>query len=372
MLDLDEKFFREKRPWSVIKDKVLGEYMTPYLAKVARLNKQILLVDGYAGPGVFDDHTLGSPLIMCAAAEKMVKGRYTALFMNHDIDHHKKLDEILIQQGWRSRAIPVLGDSKIFLNELSDRLRDQTVFLYLDPYGLKGCEFATLEPFLRRDERYSTEIVINISMPITHRLAARHATAEGRANERVFRYHQRLTQVFGGEYWKDIMWSTSLEPEEKEFALIREYRRLLSGYLHYVGSCPVQESKTARVKYFITFVSRHPDAMLLMNDAMCKAYFQQMHEAEYTNTLFASIDWKTMRDSVPLDKVILEEIKQNPGSTRAELWLTIVQSHFMKFTEPEYKKSIEKLVLEQNKVYTPTPRKTKKLNDDCKLYLVEN
>jgi three-Cys-motif partner protein len=297
--------------------------MTPYLAKVAKLNKQILLIDGYAGPGVFDDHTLGSPLIMCAAAEKMVKGRYTALFMNHDAEHHKKLDEVLTQQGWRSRAIPILGDSKIFLKELSDRLRDQTIFLYLDPYGLKGCEFATLEPFLKRDERYSTEIVINISMPITHRLAARHATAEGRASERVSRYHQRLTQVFGGEYWKDIMWSTNLEAEEKEFTLIREYRRLLSGY----------------------FVSRHPDAMLLMNDAMCKAYSQQMHEAAFANTLFASTDWKTMRDSTQLDTIILEEVKRNPGATRAELWLTIVQSHFMKFTEPEYKKSVERLVL---------------------------
>ncbi len=369
MSDVDQKFFSGKRPWSVIKDKVLGDYMTAYLAKVARLGKPILLIDGYAGPGIFDDHSPGSPLIMCAAAEKVAKGKYTALFVNHNPKHHTKLNEILGRQGRLSSAIPILGDSTSLLAQLSNLLRDQTVFLYLDPYGLRGCEFDTLQPFLTRDKRHSTEIVINMSMPITHRLAAPRATAEGHgAKQKITRFHQRLTAVFGGEYWKDIFWASGKSAEEKEVAVMAEYRRLISNYLPYTGSCPVREAEGTRVKYFITFASRHPDAMLLMNDAMCKAYFGEMHRAEYEDTLFANTDWTKMRDPARLEAVVLQSVKQYPGHTREHIWQIIVQEHFMQFTASEYKVAVTTL-FKRGKISSPTERPTSRLNDSCELYL---
>jgi len=342
--------------------------MPAYLAKVATLDRPILLVDGYAGPGIYDDHSPGSPLIMCAAAERVVRGKYIALFVNHNPVHHEKLEEVLTKNGWRSRAIPVLGDSTALLAQLSTLLRSQTVFLYLDPYGLKGCEFATLEPFLTRDKKYSTEIVINMSMPTTHRLAARHATAKGYSSRHeIAKRHERLSRVFGGDYWKDILWSTALRAEEKETALMEQYRHLISTYLPYTGSCPVRRSKEARIKYFITFASRHPHAMVLMNDAMCKAYFGEMHRAEYEGTLFADTDWKTTRGTVQLDSPVLEAVRQNPGKTRGDIWLVFIQQHFMQFTASEYKVSVQRLV-EAEKIFSPTQRETSRLNDACELY----
>ncbi len=372
MTEIDTTFFSGKRPWSKIKDKVLSEYMPAYLRKVATLGKDILLIDGYAGPGEFDDNTHGSPLIMCEAAEKHVRERYTALFVNHNPAHHEKLDQILTRQGWRSHATPILGDSSTLLNALAPHLRDQsdqTIFVYLDPFGLKGCEFDTLKPFLTRSKVYSTELVLNISMPITHRLATSQAVARGSSsNPRIASYHQRLSQVFGGDYWKEIYWS-NLGSEEKEMNLMDEYRRRISAYLPFTGSCPVRESRRSRVKYFITFASRHPHAMLLMNDAMCKAYFGQMHQADYEGTLFADTDWTSMRSFSDLETIILETAKTNPGQTRQDLWLTIVQKHFMQFTSSEYKEHVA--VLEANgNLSSPTSRPTKRLNDNCLIYYV--
>ena len=63
-------FFAGKRPWSIIKDQVLENYMSPYIAKINKLGRPLLLIDGYAGPGVFEDGKPGSPLIICQAAEK--------------------------------------------------------------------------------------------------------------------------------------------------------------------------------------------------------------------------------------------------------------------------------------------------------------
>jgi len=87
----EKTFFQGKRPWSKIKDQVLGSYMPGYLAKVAMLGKPILLIDAFAGPGKFDDDSIGSPLILCNAAEKQAKNQYRAIFFNRDSAHHEQL-----------------------------------------------------------------------------------------------------------------------------------------------------------------------------------------------------------------------------------------------------------------------------------------
>ena len=72
----DDQFFEVKRPWSKIKDQILGAYLKPYLAKVKQLGKPIVLIDGFAGKGRFRDGSDGSPLIMCKVADQMLGGRY--------------------------------------------------------------------------------------------------------------------------------------------------------------------------------------------------------------------------------------------------------------------------------------------------------
>ena len=48
----EDTFFEGKRPWSVIKDKVIGDYIKPFKNKVAKLNRPILFIDAFAAPGV--------------------------------------------------------------------------------------------------------------------------------------------------------------------------------------------------------------------------------------------------------------------------------------------------------------------------------
>src|SRR5262245_46174975 len=165
MSEYEDHFFEGKRPWSVIKDQVLGSYMSPYLAKVTRLKRPILLIDGFAGPGVFDDGSAGSPLIMCQAADRFVKGNYRAFFFNKRVYFHERLTSILQKGGWMGAASPILGDTTKILPILPTVLQDQTVFLYLDPLGPTGSPFSLLEPFLTRNSEYSTEIVIMMHMP---------------------------------------------------------------------------------------------------------------------------------------------------------------------------------------------------------------
>src|SRR5688572_4838381 len=65
------EFFREKREWSKRKDNLLEKYLPQYLPKVAHaVHRPILVVEGFAGPGKFEDGSLGSPLIIISAIQK--------------------------------------------------------------------------------------------------------------------------------------------------------------------------------------------------------------------------------------------------------------------------------------------------------------
>jgi three-Cys-motif partner protein len=378
MSEIDDDFFEGKRPWSIIKDQILRKYMDPYLAKVNRLGRPILLIDAYAGPGIFDDGQPGSPYIICQAAERHAKGNYTAIFVNKMEKHHEKLKYVLRKEGWSGSAHAYLADSRKRVQLIPSTLKDHTVFLYLDPFGLKGCEFATLEPFLERNTKFSTEVLLTMSMPIVHRLAARHKAEGGPPEEgRIRSNREMLTKIFGGNYWRDILLSQSNKSvRNREIELMEAYRNKLKQYLPFTGSCPVRTKNDGRTKYFIVFASRHPDAMLLLNDIMLDAYFSRMHEIEYAETLFSDLHWSELPpvEIEPIDKletVVLHAVAQRPGATREEIWLDIIQNYFMRYRQTDYKKIVQRLV-ESNKLVCPTPRRGRQLNDDCCLYLSPN
>lgn len=364
-------FFEEKRQWSKIKDQVLEKYMPVYLAKVNTLTprRSILLIDGYAGPGEFDDHTKGSPYIICSAAEKYAKSNYRAFFINKSLRYHQRLEKVIQENNWTATARAVRADSLSWLQNFSQTLTNQTVFLYLDPFGPTGCSFEALKPFLTRGKAYSTEILLTMNMPGIPRLAAPHAVAAGRQEEKwLQKNHQRLSEIFGGDYWRESSLRLDLSDEERGRCLIEAYIKKLAQYLPFTGSCPVRARVDKRVKYYIVFASRHPDAMLLMNNYMIEAYGSHMHKASYDGTLFENLNWREMRDINNLAQIILDTVQRYPGKTRAFIWLQIVRAYFMQYLESEYKDIIQQLV-DERRLICPTPRKTKRLNDDCALYL---
>ncbi len=286
-----EDFFSNKRPWSKIKDTILGSYMSPYFAKLSRVqNRKILIIDAFAGPGRFEDGQPGSPLIICQAAERYAKNNYEAIFINLDESHHEQLSAILKQANYHG-AKAIHGDSRNIIKQLHSRLDEPlTIFLYMDPFGLKDASFDLIRPFIERNPDYSTEILVNLQAPALHRFAARKAFLENRNSEQVNGFHTTLSQVLGGDYWKQPMLYEQLSARKREQQVVEGYCSLLSStnYLIHTGACPVQESRDRRTKYYMIFASRHIDATKLFNDNMIKAFEQHMNNREFSDTLFAS------------------------------------------------------------------------------------
>jgi len=364
-------FFEGKRPWSRIKDRILGQYMSPYVAKVVKKGERLLLIDAFAGPGKFEkDDEAGSPLIICNAAKKHADGKYRAFFFNNEREHHEKLEAILRAGGWWPNAQAILGDAQDLLHAVTGIMKSQSVFLYLDPFGLKDCKFSTLEPFLTRPKRYSTEIIVNLNATGLHRHAAREAYKENPNDPQLMYGHQLLTDTLGGDYWKAaLLADNNLSARERERIVVDQYKAKLesTNYLVYTGDCPVMESRDGRTKYYMIFASPHRDAKVLLSDHMCRAFNMTMTEEEMKDTLFAGVSWKDWRNVDELVDIVIEYVKANPGFTREDLWAEVVDGYFMHFTESEYKKAVDSAV-KKGAIDTPTLRKTKRLNDQCQLF----
>jgi three-Cys-motif partner protein len=376
MANEPEDFFesKDKRPWSRIKDQILGSYMTPYIRKIATRGQPLLLIDAFAGPGKTNSGESGSPLMICKAAEQHAKGKYRAIFVNANKEYHDQLDQLLQAAGWRDAATPIWGKGQSMLKAVLPMLKKQSVFLYIDPFGL-DCEFDVLEPFLKRNKAYSTEILINLHMPIMHRLAAREAYLNQTGDlVQINGWHDKLTRTLGGDYWKEPLLSDNgWDAKSREQAVIEGYKKRLSStnYLTYTGSCPVQKSRDSATKYYMVFASPHPDAMVLLNDAMCKAFNQYMETQESKDTLFAELPWTTWRNTSELTDIVTEYVTKFPSNRREDLWVHILKDHFMRFTDSEYKKAVNKAI-ELERITCSTPvgsaiRPKNLLNDNCVL-----
>jgi three-Cys-motif partner protein len=363
----NDPFFSVKRPWSRIKDRVLSAYLAVYLPKVATLGKRIVLVDGFAGPGRFEDGSAGSPLLIVNAAEARVPGKYLALFVNKDREHHEALTKLMQPYIDKGSVQTIYGSAADLLANLAGAVRDQTLFLYLDPFGLAGCEFNALMPFLQRTTG-STEIFINIQRQEIPRLACVTAEAKG-LTPQVDALQRRLSAVMGNSYWRGVFAdSTVTKTDERVTKVVEDYRRRIAKFLPYTGSCPVKDREDGPIKYQMMLCSRHPHALEVMNDAACRAYNQQMYEQRVKGTLFEPTNWEEERDLTHLTPAVIETLARVGPTSRRRLWLEFVQQHFMEFMSKEYRQAVVQLIGD-GVIDWDDVKGTGRLNDDATLFL---
>ena len=218
---------------------------------------------------------------------------------------------------------------------------------------------------LQRDTTTSTELLMTMSMPILHRLAARRRTAQD--SPIINRFHALLDDVLGDVPWRDIMHDPNLTSAQKEEHVIAAYCNQLRQYTRYACSCPVRNRDDERVKYYIVFASRHVHALCLMNDIMLNAYQDHTFAQSIDDfPLFADVidDWRATRtnETHALATIITNTVKQAQRITRAQLWEHIVVQHFMQYRQAEYRQAVQALV-HDGTIQSEPPARNGRLND---------
>jgi three-Cys-motif partner protein len=378
--DVDE-FFRVKRSWSKIKDKIVGDYIDCYLKTVHNLQRPILIVDGFAGPGRFGDETSGSPLIICNAITKRWTGqpRTSCLFADAHSGHRAALERNLSDYIQASMTETPYEECVQAVTRALDVGAGSTIFFYLDPYGIKDLEFEMLRMIYERDRRRSTEVLINFNFRTFMRMSGNWKYGDS-ASEVARKVKEGKTEtvnrVMGGDYWQNIITDNTLNKIEREEAVINEYLARVRQFFSYAYAIPVKERKEddqgipddELARYHLIFGTRNARAVVYMNDVALNAlspYLRQFKENllfDFTPQRYQSVS----REAVKM--AIVESIDTVPRR-RPDIYDGVIPQFFMHYWKKDYRATIDDLTFKEGRVYPDrqTMKTANRLNDDTLL-----
>jgi three-Cys-motif partner protein len=369
------KFFEKKRPWSRVKDSILGYYLEPYTAKLSRLGKPIVIVDCFAGAGTFGDGEPGSPLIIAPIVKKYRdKGtNIRAELIEADPTNFQRLQASL--SDYRECTEAKFGTFEDHLERLARLAETHSVFLYADPYTVKPLVFAKMKAVFDQIRKgASVELLLNLNVPIFMRwaLAAlkRHPVIGEGADYLADDPNEvpelaELNAIAGGDYWKEIGLATNIGFPDQVERFTDQYRQRLTDSFNFVASYPVFEKWEHDIpKYSLVFGTRHPDGFELMNDGMCEAQREFLGKRFSKDRLFDHTPDSETGDPERLVKDILEILADGKRMTRKAVRQKAIPLHFCFFESKEINAAIGQL-LKTGKLFSSNGKT--RINEDVLL-----
>lgn len=289
MAKKNDNFFKEKKPWSEVKDELLGCYFKPYVSKILHTYKPLVYVDCFAGKGKFEDGQPGSPLIAlntineCIEKTKMNTVQISTNFidLNYADDLHENLKDY-------PRANIISGKYEEKIEELLSNKNGSNVFLYIDPYGIKALQCSLFDNFAM-GRFNSIELLINMNSFGFVREAC-HAFGTTYDDVSVFddlvEYEStrmdaseksiaELNEIAGGDYWQSIIENykkNKIDGYEAEALFAEQYCNRLRQSYSYVLNMPLRIKRGQRPKYRLIHATNHKDGCLLMVDNICNRW----------------------------------------------------------------------------------------------------
>ncbi len=262
MGDPKKTLWKRQRPTEA-KHRILRSYLNAWLPIMGSTHDKVVLVDGFAGPGEYEDGAPGSPLIMLKAfLEHEQRERITAdlvfLFIEvrqDRVDHLRGLVDELdlpanvhvdIRQGYFE---DVFGEIVDEIEERGSALAP--TFAFVDPFGYKDATMELSDRFLRF---YGCEVLIYVPLPSIYRFVGAPNAPE-----------QALDGFFGDPRWRD---AGDLEGDERWAFLHDLFRDQLrdAGRVKYVRSFEIKGKGFSG--YHLFFGSSHPRGLEKMKEAM--------------------------------------------------------------------------------------------------------
>lgn len=292
MAKKNDDFFVEKKPWSEVKDQLLGCYLKPYVAKILHTRKPLVYVDCFAGKGKFDDGKPGSPRI---ALDIMQQG-LTASTMNDHVQIAPAFIDLNYADDLRSNLKDYPGVkivSGAYEDTIDNLLKNKNgcnVFLYIDPYGIKALNCSKFDEFAN-GQFYSIELLINMNSFGFIREGCRVMGKQFKMDDDNFfddlveyapakfdtsaKSVEALNQIAGGVYWQSIIEqfaSGEIDGYKAEEYFAEQYCQRLSQTFKYVLNMPIRIKEGQHTKYRMIHATNHPDGCILMADNICNRW----------------------------------------------------------------------------------------------------
>lgn len=244
---------------------ILRRYLQAWFPILARGNHgRVVYIDGFAGPGRYEDGEEGSPLIALRAVLNQPLALGAALefhFIEADpevrIHLESELEELAPLVRGRPRvSVEVHGKEfaaayPAIAQSLGSPTNIVPTFALIDPFGWTGVPFSIVSDLLGRR---STEVVFNFMHEEINRFLAHTDQPEN------------FDTLFGVASWRE---SLALKGHRRTYALHDLYRDRLRQHAQYVRSFTMV-NRSKRVDYFLFFGTNSLKGLERMKESMWK------------------------------------------------------------------------------------------------------
>ena len=286
-----EDYYRERKEWSERKHRLLAAYLTPFVKILGGAWRGIVYyVDGFSGPGIYEDGSIGSPVLAAQHATRLQEeGKHYGLCcINIELGRRNYVNLELNTKAYSQVAQNYHGTFGQHIENVLETIADYPALFFLDPFGVKGMEWRHVEPVLHR--KAPTDILLRFDSLTIARLAGSASSSARQAAAKT----RRLTEVYGVDSPDEWIreWRRGKTPQQRGLNMLRLYLRCLrsginTGTGSYAAAYSIRDLE-GRHKYYIAFASRHPKAAVLMSNTVCEveaSYEQEVQEYRERTTL---------------------------------------------------------------------------------------
>jgi len=288
----------------VLKHAIIDQYATPFASKTGSTSfgNRVAFIDGYAGPGRYEDGEQGSGSMLLQKAQEMAHfpRRIECHFVEQDPTTVARLRKVVAAEGDGITVTVSDGDISEHLPALLEAAKDVPLFTYLDPCGL----IIPLDEVVTIFDRPSglgapaTEVLINLSASL--RRFAGMLTSPNPVEGSL----KRMDAVCGGDWWR-ATWlekcpNKAASEDDKiaaEEAVVNGYAAKLRERIGGAGTWVIDVRPRADLKplYYLIFATRHIDGMLTFGESASLGLqrWRKYHaELAADGTLFGDGAWE--------------------------------------------------------------------------------
>lgn len=268
----DRSHFGEYREQTRVKHEILEKYLRVYFNVLKKWNQNLLFIDGFAGPGAYQDNSSSQPgspiraLQLIASNDDFTK-RVSTVFIEKDKILFSSLEEESKKFCDKNPLIrkPVLINAEF--KEGMESILEQfegtgktlaPTFLFADPCGVGGVYFSTLARLLNA---CSSEIFLFFNIDGLKRILG---LGEARG--------KTLAEFLGSEEEAANLVKVieSMTPEEKENTIVARYFDIIrqSTGAKFMTGFKIEKEERRSVSHYLIHITRHDLGFRLMKSVM--------------------------------------------------------------------------------------------------------
>ena len=306
------------------KHTILRTYLDAWLPIMGmRWNSRLVLIDAFAGPGVYAGEEPGSPIIMLNAflehtLRETIKAELVFVFIDEDADRVQKLQEQIALLGKLPEQVKVQVINGRYEEEfagLLDSVESQgaelaPTFAFIDPFGYSDAPMTLTGRFLQFER---CEVLIYVPIPDVNRFIER----EGQ--------DRALNSLYGGSDWKH---AKALRGRERMNFLHDLFKTKLENECKHVRSFQIVGKHSAR-GYHLFFGTRHKRGLEKMKEAMWKAAPLSGARFEDSTDPNALVLFGSEVDTGPLVAALRDKFGTKPFGIENALDFTLVHTPYL-------------------------------------------